>query len=115
MLQERFQTLLLLILPINVALHPAIDTQRSCLRISYAERLTMRYPLHSRENSLRVPIFSPGNGSALGSRGGTAQHWAGAGHEVSVLTGFPNHPTGIVPPEWRSRFAASPIPKKLVE
>jgi glycosyltransferase involved in cell wall biosynthesis len=25
------------------------------------------------------------------------------GHEVTVLTGFPNHPTGIVPPEWRSR------------
>lgn len=33
-----------------------------------------------------------------------AQHWAQAGHEVSVLTGFPNHPTGVVPPEWRSRL-----------
>src|SRR5579864_6879393 len=33
-----------------------------------------------------------------------ARHWAQAGHEVSVLTGFPNHPTGIVPAEWRSRF-----------
>ena len=33
-----------------------------------------------------------------------ARHWARAGHEVSVLTGFPNHPTGIVPPEWRSRL-----------
>src|ERR1051326_4345661 len=32
------------------------------------------------------------------------RHWAGAGHDVSVLTGFPNHPTGIVPPEWRSRL-----------
>jgi len=32
------------------------------------------------------------------------QHWAQAGHEVSVLTGFPNHPTGIVPAEWRSRL-----------
>ena len=26
------------------------------------------------------------------------------GHEVTVLTGFPNHPTGIVPVDWRSRF-----------
>jgi colanic acid biosynthesis glycosyl transferase WcaI len=26
------------------------------------------------------------------------------GHDVTVLTGFPNHPTGVVPPEWRSRF-----------
>jgi len=33
-----------------------------------------------------------------------AQHWARAGHEVSVMTGFPNHPTGVVPPEWRSRL-----------
>ena len=33
-----------------------------------------------------------------------AHHWAEAGHEVSVLTGFPNHPTGVVPPEWRSRL-----------
>ena len=27
-----------------------------------------------------------------------------AGHDVSVLTGFPNHPTGVVPAEWRSRL-----------
>jgi len=33
-----------------------------------------------------------------------AQHWAAAGHEVSVLTGFPNHPTGVVPAEWRGRL-----------
>ncbi len=33
-----------------------------------------------------------------------ARHWAAVGHEVTVLTGFPNHPTGVVPAEWRSRF-----------
>ncbi len=33
-----------------------------------------------------------------------ARHWAEAGHEVSVLTGFPNHPTGVVPSEWRGRL-----------
>ena len=33
-----------------------------------------------------------------------ALHWVEAGHEVTVLTGFPNHPTGIVPPEYRSQF-----------
>jgi len=33
-----------------------------------------------------------------------ARHWAEAGHEVSVLTGFPNHPTGVVPLEWRPRL-----------
>ncbi len=31
-------------------------------------------------------------------------HWARAGHEVTVLTGFPNHPTGVVPPEYRDSF-----------
>jgi glycosyltransferase involved in cell wall biosynthesis len=33
-----------------------------------------------------------------------ARHWVEAGHAVSVLTGFPNHPTGVVPPEWRPRL-----------
>lgn len=33
-----------------------------------------------------------------------ARHWAEAGHDVSVLTGFPNHPTGVVPEEWRPRL-----------
>ena len=33
-----------------------------------------------------------------------ARHWVRAGHDVTVLTGFPNHPTGVVPPEWRSRW-----------
>jgi glycosyltransferase involved in cell wall biosynthesis len=31
-----------------------------------------------------------------------AQYWAQDGHEVTVLTGFPNHPTGVVSPEYRS-------------
>lgn len=30
--------------------------------------------------------------------------WVKDGHEVTVLTGFPNHPTGIVPPEYRRKF-----------
>jgi glycosyltransferase involved in cell wall biosynthesis len=31
-------------------------------------------------------------------------HWARAGHDVTVLTGFPNHPTGVVHSDYRSRF-----------
>ena len=30
--------------------------------------------------------------------------WVENGHEVTVLTGFPNHPTGIVPPEYRRKL-----------
>ena len=34
-----------------------------------------------------------------------SRHWARMGHEVTVLTGFPNHPTGGVPREWRERLS----------
>ncbi len=30
--------------------------------------------------------------------------WAASGNSVSVLTGFPNHPTGVVPPEYRPKL-----------
>jgi glycosyltransferase involved in cell wall biosynthesis len=34
---------------------------------------------------------------------GFGKHWAAGGHHVTVLTGFPNHPTGVIPPEYRGR------------
>jgi colanic acid biosynthesis glycosyl transferase WcaI len=33
-----------------------------------------------------------------------SRHWAQDRHEVTVLTGFPNHPTGIVPSGYRRKF-----------
>ena len=33
-----------------------------------------------------------------------ARHWVSQGHEVTVVTGFPNHPTGIIRPEYRGQF-----------
>lgn len=33
-----------------------------------------------------------------------AQHWVKAGHNVTVLTGFPNHPDGVLAPEYRRHF-----------
>ena len=33
-----------------------------------------------------------------------SRSWAAEGHEVSVVTGFPNHPTGQIPPEYRWKF-----------
>jgi colanic acid biosynthesis glycosyl transferase WcaI len=48
--------------------------------------------------------FPPEMGAPAARASELAQHWAQAGHEVSVLTGFPNHPTGVVPTEWRSRL-----------
>ena len=33
-----------------------------------------------------------------------AQRWAQSGHDVTVLTGFPNHPDGNIRPEYRKSF-----------
>ncbi len=48
--------------------------------------------------------FPPEMGAPAARASELAHHWSAAGHEVSILTGFPNHPTGVVPPEWRSRL-----------
>jgi colanic acid biosynthesis glycosyl transferase WcaI len=47
--------------------------------------------------------FPPEMGAPAARASELARHWADAGHQVSILTGFPNHPTGVVPAEWRSR------------
>lgn len=33
-----------------------------------------------------------------------ARRWAELGHDVTVVTGFPNHPTGVIRPEYRGQF-----------
>ena len=43
----------------------------------------------------------PGAPSARGME--TVQAWKAAGHDVSVVTCFPNHPTGVVPESYRGR------------
>ena len=48
--------------------------------------------------------FPPEMGAPAARAAELAGHWANAGHAVSILTGFPNHPTGVVPAEWRSRL-----------
>jgi colanic acid biosynthesis glycosyl transferase WcaI len=48
--------------------------------------------------------FPPEMGAPSARASELAHHWSLAGHQVSVLTGFPNHPTGVVPEEWRPRL-----------
>jgi glycosyltransferase involved in cell wall biosynthesis len=43
-------------------------------------------------------------GAPAGRVAGLGRAWAAAGHDVHVLTGFPHHPTGRIPPEYRSAF-----------
>ncbi len=63
---------------------------------------------HSIDDRLNIlyvsQYFPPEMGAPAARAAELAHHWSQSGHQVSILTGFPNHPTGIVPPVWRSRL-----------
>jgi colanic acid biosynthesis glycosyl transferase WcaI len=48
--------------------------------------------------------FPPEMGAPAARAAELSQHWTEAGHDVAVLTGFPNHPDGVIPPSYRSKF-----------
>ncbi len=48
--------------------------------------------------------FPPEMGAPAARVAELSRYWVQEGHEITVLTGFPNHPTGIVPPEYRRKF-----------
>ena len=48
--------------------------------------------------------YPPEMGAPAARASELAHHWSVPGHDVSVLTGFPNHPTGVVPDQWRPRL-----------
>jgi glycosyltransferase involved in cell wall biosynthesis len=50
--------------------------------------------------------FPPEMGAPQARLSDLARFWAAAGDEVTVLTGMPNHPTGVVPPEYKGRIRA---------
>jgi glycosyltransferase involved in cell wall biosynthesis len=45
--------------------------------------------------------FPPEMGAPAARVSELARHWVQSGHQVTVLTGFPNHPTGVIPPDYR--------------
>ena len=47
--------------------------------------------------------FPPEIGAPQARLSELARTWSDAGDEVTVLTGMPNHPTGVVPPAYRRR------------
>jgi glycosyltransferase involved in cell wall biosynthesis len=47
--------------------------------------------------------FPPEPGAPAARVSELARAWVRTGHEVTVLTAMPNHPTGVVPPEYRGR------------
>jgi len=48
--------------------------------------------------------FPPEMGAPAARVSELAGHWSKTGHKVAVLTGFPNHPTGVVYPEYRKKL-----------
>jgi colanic acid biosynthesis glycosyl transferase WcaI len=56
--------------------------------------------------------FPPEMGAPAARAAELSRHWAAAGHDVTVLTGFPNHPTGVVPPEYRDKFRRGVVHEK---
>jgi putative colanic acid biosynthesis glycosyltransferase WcaI len=48
--------------------------------------------------------FPPEMGAPAGRASELSRLWIEDDHEVTVLTGFPNHPTGIIPPDYRRKF-----------
>lgn len=60
-----------------------------------------------RQYSLRILYvtqhFPPETGAAQARAYNMSTHLIRFGHEVTVLTGFPNYPTGIIPAEYRGR------------
>lgn len=48
--------------------------------------------------------FPPEMGAPAARVSELSHRWAQAGHDVTVLTGFPNHPDGVIRPEYRRHF-----------
>jgi colanic acid biosynthesis glycosyl transferase WcaI len=48
--------------------------------------------------------FPPEMGAPAARVAELSRYWAQDGREVTVLTGFPNHPTGVVPEKYRAKF-----------
>lgn len=48
--------------------------------------------------------FPPEMGAPAARVSELSRHWVKTGHAVTVLTGFPNHPTGEIHADYRSRF-----------
>ena len=57
--------------------------------------------------------FPPEMGAPAARAAELARYWVQDGHEVTVLTGFPNHPTGVVPAEYRNKIRRLVMHEKL--
>lgn len=56
--------------------------------------------------------FLPEMGAPAARAAELARHWVKDGHEVTVLTGFPNHPTGVLHPDYRKKLRRLVMPEE---
>ena len=47
--------------------------------------------------------FNPEMGAASGRVYELSKYWAGMGHDVTVLTSFPNYPDGVIHESYKSK------------
>ena len=57
--------------------------------------------------------FPPEMGAPAARAAELSRHWAQERHDVTVLTGFPNHPTGVVPTEYRRKMRSLVTREKI--
>lgn len=62
---------------------------------------------------LLTQYFPPEKGAAQVRLWEVAKGLRNAGHEVTVVTAFPNHPSGIIPPEYRGKLFAKEEMEKI--
>jgi colanic acid biosynthesis glycosyl transferase WcaI len=56
--------------------------------------------------------FPPEMGAPAARVSELSRYWAQERHEVTVLTGFPNHPTGVVPEQYRRKLRRGMVREK---
>jgi len=65
---------------------------------------THKFVAHSMKLFLLCQYYPPEIGAPQARLSEMAGFWVSAGHEVTVLTGFPNHPKGVIPKEYRGLY-----------
>src|SRR6266700_7373537 len=92
---------------------PATPTDGRAIRAAHPSglvRCATKAPSSSATTEATLKIlyisqyFPPEMGAPAARVSELSQHWAKDGHDVTVLTGFPNHPDGKLRPEYRKRF-----------
>src|SRR4029077_14816688 len=95
-------------------LYQALLTERLAGRRRTGKQISQRLPRTRKptrtraERALRVLLlsqyFPPEVGATQSRMQAFAEYLTDRGHEVTVIAEFPNHPRGVIPPDYRGRL-----------